>query len=59
MSLAASWRQRAAPAIWRRESVSCGITELRSPDAADAAFDRADSALCQAKRAGKNLCIAA
>jgi diguanylate cyclase len=42
-----------------RVTVSCGITELQSPDAADAAFDRADSALYQAKRAGKNLCIAA
>ncbi len=42
-----------------RVTVSCGITELQSPDAADAAFDRADSALYRAKRAGKNLCIAA
>jgi diguanylate cyclase len=42
-----------------RVTVSCGITELQSPDSADAAFDRADSALYRAKRAGKNLCIAA
>ncbi len=42
-----------------RVTVSCGITELQSPDTADAAFDRADSALYQAKRAGKNVCIAA
>lgn len=42
-----------------RVTVSCGITELQSADAADAAFDRADSALYRAKRAGKNLCVAA
>jgi diguanylate cyclase len=42
-----------------RVTVSCGITELQSQDGADSAFDRADSALYQAKRGGKNLCIAA
>ena len=40
-------------------TVSCGVTELQSPDTVEAAFDRADSALYQAKRGGKNLCIAA
>jgi diguanylate cyclase len=42
-----------------RITVSCGVTELKAQDAADAAFDRADTALYQAKRSGKNLCIAA
>jgi diguanylate cyclase len=42
-----------------RVTVSCGITELQSPDSAEAAFDRADSALYQAKRGGKNLVLAA
>jgi diguanylate cyclase len=42
-----------------RVTVSCGITELQSPDSAEAAFDRADSALYRAKRGGKNVCIAA
>ncbi len=42
-----------------RVTVSCGITELLSPDTVEGAFDRADSALYQAKRGGKNLCIAA
>jgi diguanylate cyclase len=40
-------------------TVSCGITEINSPDNAAAAFDRADSALYRAKRGGKNVCIAA
>jgi diguanylate cyclase len=40
-------------------TVSCGMTDLRSPDTVEAAFDRADSALYRAKRGGKNLCIAA
>jgi diguanylate cyclase len=40
-------------------TVSCGITDLRSPDTVEAAFDRADSALYRAKRGGKNVCIAA
>jgi diguanylate cyclase len=42
-----------------RVTVSCGITELQSPDSMEGAFDRADSALYRAKRGGKNLCIAA
>ena len=42
-----------------RVTASCGITELRDRDAPGAVFDRADSALYQAKSAGKNLCIAA
>lgn len=42
-----------------RVTVSCGITELQSPDSAEAAFDRADSALYRAKRGGKNLVLAA
>ena len=42
-----------------RVTVSCGITELQSPDSVEAAFDRADSALYRAKRGGKNACIAA
>jgi len=40
-------------------TVSCGVTELKEGDAAEAAFDRADAALYQAKNAGKNLCVAA
>jgi len=42
-----------------RVTVSCGITELREQDSAEAAFDRADAALYRAKHGGKNLCIAA
>jgi diguanylate cyclase len=42
-----------------RVTVSCGITEIKSPDTADGAFDRADSALYRAKRGGKNVCMAA
>jgi diguanylate cyclase len=40
-------------------TVSCGITELQEGDAPEAAFDRADAALYRAKKAGKNLCVAA
>ena len=40
-----------------RLTVSCGVTELRSEDTPGTAFDRADAALYQAKRAGKNCCI--
>jgi diguanylate cyclase len=42
-----------------RVTVSCGVTELQQHDTAEAAFDRADSALYRAKSGGKNLCIAA
>jgi diguanylate cyclase len=42
-----------------RVTVSCGLTELRSAELADAAFDRADAALYRAKNGGKNLCVAA
>lgn len=42
-----------------RVTVSCGLTEIRADDTPDRAFDRADDALYKAKRAGKNLCIAA
>jgi diguanylate cyclase len=42
-----------------RVTASCGITELRRDDAPASAFDRADAALYQAKREGKNQCIAA
>jgi diguanylate cyclase len=40
-------------------TVSCGITELQEGDAPESAFDRADAALNRAKKAGKNLCVAA
>jgi diguanylate cyclase len=42
-----------------RVTVSCGVTELLDTDAAEAAFDRADSALYRAKHNGKNVCVAA
>jgi diguanylate cyclase len=42
-----------------RVTVSCGLTELRENDVAEAAFDRADGALYRAKHGGKNLCVAA
>jgi diguanylate cyclase len=42
-----------------RVTVSCGLTELKENDVADAAFDRADGALYRAKHGGKNLCVAA
>jgi diguanylate cyclase len=42
-----------------RVTVSCGLSELRQDDAAEAAFDRADGALYRAKHGGKNLCVAA
>jgi diguanylate cyclase len=42
-----------------RVTVSCGLTQLKENDAAEAAFDRADGALYRAKHGGKNLCVAA
>jgi diguanylate cyclase len=42
-----------------RVTVSCGLTEVKENDAAEAAFDRADGALYRAKHGGKNLCVAA
>jgi diguanylate cyclase len=42
-----------------RVTVSCGLTELKENDVAEAAFDRADRALYRAKHGGKNLCVAA
>jgi len=42
-----------------RVTVSCGVTELQEHDAAESAFDRADSALYRAKHGGRNLCVAA
>jgi diguanylate cyclase len=42
-----------------RVTASCGLTDLRLGDSGNAAFDRADAALYQAKNGGKNLCIGA
>jgi diguanylate cyclase len=42
-----------------RVTVSCGLTELQESDVAEAAFDRADTALYRAKHNGKNVCVAA
>jgi diguanylate cyclase len=38
-------------------TISCGLTELRPGDTVDRAFERADSALYEAKRLGKNRCV--
>ncbi len=40
-------------------TASCGITGFQGDDTPDAAFDRADKALYQAKEAGRNCCIVA
>jgi diguanylate cyclase len=40
-------------------TASCGITGFQGDDTPDAAFDRADRALYQAKEAGRNCCIVA
>ncbi len=42
-----------------RVTASCGLTDLRPGDSGNAAFDRADAALYQAKNGGKNLCVRA
>ena len=42
-----------------RVTVSCGLTQVKEDDEAEAAFDRADGALYRAKHGGKNLCVAA
>jgi diguanylate cyclase len=39
-----------------RITLSCGITALRVDDTPESAFDRADRALYQAKRGGRNRC---
>jgi diguanylate cyclase len=38
-------------------TASCGITNFIAEDTVDAAFDRADRALYQAKEAGRNRCV--
>lgn len=38
-------------------TMSCGITELKSGDTAELAFERADKALYTAKKEGRNRCI--
>ena len=38
-------------------TISGGVTELRPGDSATVAFDRADKALYEAKRAGRNRCV--
>jgi diguanylate cyclase len=40
-------------------TISCGITALVDGDEADAAFDRADRAMYQAKDAGRNRIVSA
>jgi diguanylate cyclase len=40
-------------------TISCGLTELRGDDTIDSAFQRADAAMYEAKRAGRNRCVAA
>jgi len=39
-----------------RITLSCGLTALRAGDTPDSAFERADRALYQAKRGGRNRC---
>ncbi len=43
---------------WVQITMSCGITEMRVGDTAQAFFERADRHLYQAKAAGRNRCIA-
>jgi len=38
-------------------TISCGISEFQADDSAEAVFERADTALYEAKRSGKNCCV--
>jgi len=38
-------------------TISCGISEFQADDSAEAVFERADAALYEAKRSGKNCCV--
>ena len=38
-------------------TISCGISEFQGEDSAEAVFERADGALYEAKRSGKNCCV--
>jgi len=38
-------------------TISCGISEFQPTTAAEAVFERADCALYEAKRSGKNCCV--
>ena len=38
-------------------TISCGVSEFQADDSAEAVFERADAALYEAKRSGKNCCI--
>ena len=38
-------------------TISCGISEFQADDGAEAVFERADAALYEAKRSGKNCCV--
>lgn len=38
-------------------TISCGVSELKQNDSADSVFERADKALYQAKKQGRNRCL--
>jgi diguanylate cyclase len=38
-------------------TISCGISEFQADDSAETVFERADGALYEAKRSGKNCCV--
>lgn len=40
-------------------TASCGVTELKTGDTADSVFERADKAMYQAKKDGRNRCVSA
>ncbi|HIE54831.1 MAG TPA: diguanylate cyclase, partial [Chromatiaceae bacterium] len=40
-------------------TVSCGLSEYREGDTAEEVFERADQALYEAKKQGRNRCVAA